>query len=153
MIRLQSFLNVVCYLIVSIQILHQYGDGGKPSAQPDTLPCILDSLDHPMFSIEFLTLKGMMSASPTASTRSCSGAVDDKIDYDALERRGDVDMYSVLEETRMEGRAEGRAEEIIETGHEFGLSDDDILGRLQRKLDVSLEMAQGYLRQFGGQTV
>lgn len=106
-----------------------------------------------MFSIEFLTLKGMMSASPTASTRSCSGAVDDKIDYDALERRGDVDMYSVLEETRMEGRAEGRAEEIIETGHEFGLSDDDILGRLQRKLDVSLEMAQGYLRQFGGQTV
>ncbi len=94
-----------------------------------------------------------MSASPTASTRSCSGAVDDKIDYDALERRGDVDMYSVLEETRMEGRAEGRAEEIIETGHEFGLSDDDILGRLQRKLDVSLEMAQGYLRQFGGQTV
>ena len=153
MIRLQSFLNVVCYLIVSIQILHQYGDGGKPSAQPDTLPCILDSLDHPMFSIEFLTLKGMMSASPTSSTRSCSGAVDDKIDYDALERRGDVDMYSVLEETRMEGRAEGRAEEIIETGHEFGLSDDDILGRLQRKLDVSLEMAQGYLRQFGGQTV
>ena len=144
---------MVCYLIVSIQILHQYGDGGKPSAQPDTLPCILDSLDHPMFSIEFLTLKGMMSASPTASTRSCSGAVDDKIDYDALERRGDVDMYSVLEETRMEGRAEGRAEEIIETGHEFGLSDDDILGRLQRKLDVSLEMAQGYLRQFGGQTV
>ena len=144
---------MVCYLIVSIQILHQYGDGGKPSAQPDTLPCILDSLDHPMFSIEFLTLKGMMSASPTASTRSCSGAVDDKIDYDALERRGDVDMYSVLEETRMEGRAEGRAEEIIETGHEFGLSDDAILGRLQRKLDVSLEMAQGYLRQFGGQMV
>ncbi len=98
-----------------------------------------------------------MSASPTSSARSCSGAVDDKIDYDALERRGDVDMYSVFEETRMEGRSEGRvegrAEEIIETGHEFGLSDDDILGRLQRKLDVSLEMAQGYLRQFGGQTV
>ena len=90
-----------------------------------------------------------MSASPTSSARSCSGAVDDKIDYDALERRGDVDMYSVFEETRIEGRAE----EIIETGHEFGLSDDDILGRLQRKLDVSLEMAQGYLRQFGGQTV
>ncbi len=157
MIRLQSFLNVVCYLIVSIQILHQCGDGGKPSAQPDTLPCILDSLDRPLFSIEFLTLKGMMSASPTSSARSCSGAVDDKIDYDALERRGDVDMYSVFEETRMEGRSEGRvegrAEEIIETGHEFGLSDDDILGRLQRKLDVSLEMAQGYLRQFGGQTV
>ncbi len=58
-------------------------------------------------------------------------------------------MHSVFEETRIEGRAE----EIIETGHEFGLSDDAILGRLQRKLDVSLEMAQGYLRQFGGQMV
>lgn len=44
---------------------------------------------------------------------------------------------------RVEGRIEGRTEEIIETGHEFGLSDEDILGRLQRKLDVSLEMA-GY---------
>lgn len=46
-------------------------------------------------------------------------------------------------------RAEGRAEEIIETGYEFGLSDDDILGRLQRKLGISMEMAQGYLRRFG----
>ena len=35
---------------------------------------------------------------------------------------------------RQAGKIEGRAEEIIETGHEFGLSDDDILGWLQRKL-------------------
>lgn len=39
-------------------------------------------------------------------------------------------MYAVFEESR--------AEEIIETGYEFGLSDDDILGRLQRKLDISI---------------
>ena len=80
---------------------------------------------------------------------AAAGAVDGKSEYGALERRGAADMHSVFEETRIEGRAE----EIIETGHEFGLSDDDILGRLQRKLDVSLEMAQGYLRQFGGQMV
>ena len=88
---------------------------------------------------------------------TAAGAVDNKIDYDALEQRGDVDMYTVFEETRIEGRAEGRkegrAEEIIETGYEFGLSDDDILGRLQRKLDISLEMARAYLTKFGKKTV
>ena len=50
-------------------------------------------------------------------------------------------------------RIEGRAEEIIETGHEFGLSDDDILGRLQRKLDISLEKAQRYLKELDKRTV
>lgn len=84
---------------------------------------------------------------------TAAGAVDNKIDYNALEQKGDVDMHTVFEETRIEGRVEGRAEEIIETGYEFGLSDDDILGRLQRKLDISLEMARAYLRKFGKQTV
>ena len=84
---------------------------------------------------------------------TAAGAVDNKIDYDALEQRGDVDMYTVFEETRIEGREEGRAEEIIETGYEFGLSDDDILRRLQRKLDISLEMARAYLGRFGKKTV
>nr|WP_302594744.1 hypothetical protein [uncultured Acetatifactor sp.] len=50
-------------------------------------------------------------------------------------------------------RIEGRAEEIIETGHEFGLSDDDILGRLQRELDISLEKAQRYLKELDKRTV
>lgn len=92
---------------------------------------------------------------------TAAGAVDNKIDYNALEQKGDIDMHTVFEETRiegrvegrMEGRAEGRAEEIIETGYEFGLSDDDILARLQRKLDISMEMARIYLSKFGKQTV
>ena len=66
-------------------------------------------------------------------------------------------MYTVFEETRIEGRAEGRvegrAEEIIKTGYEFDLSDDDILGRLQKKLNISLETAQQYLRKFGRQAI
>lgn len=82
-----------------------------------------------------------------------AAGADNKIDYNALEQRGDVDMYTVFEETRIEGREEGRAEEIIETGYEFGLSDDDILRRLQRKLDISLEMARAYLGRFGKKTV
>lgn len=83
---------------------------------------------------------------------TAAGAVDNKIDYNALEQKGDLDMYTVFEETRIGGRVEGR-EEIIETGYEFGLSDDDILGRLQRKLDISLEMARAYLARFGKKTV
>ena len=52
-----------------------------------------------------------------------------------------------------EGRNEGRAEEIIETGYEFGLSEQDILERLQKKLSISLQKAQEYLLMFGKRTV
>ena len=57
------------------------------------------------------------------------------------------------QENMEKGKVEGRAEEIIETGFEFGLSETDILGRLQNKLDISLQAAQGYLLRFGKQTV
>ena len=57
------------------------------------------------------------------------------------------------EEGRVEGRSEGRAEEIIETGYEFGLSEQDILERLQKKLSISLQKAQEYLLMFGKRTV
>ena len=39
---------------------------------------------------------------------TAAGAVGNKNDYDALEQRGDVDIYTVFEETRIEGREEGR---------------------------------------------
>ena len=62
-------------------------------------------------------------------------------------------MCTVFEETRKEGMVDGRAEEIIETGYEFGLSKDDILARLQNKLNIPMEKAQEYLSIFGQQTV
>jgi hypothetical protein len=43
----------------------------------------------------------------------------------------------------------GKAEGIIEMGQELGWTDDAILERLQKKLDVSLETAAGYLKQYG----
>lgn len=58
-----------------------------------------------------------------------------------------------MERGMEKGKAEGRAEGIIETGFEFGLSEQDILERLQNKLDISLQMAQEYLLRFGKQTV
>ncbi len=60
---------------------------------------------------------------------------------------------SILEEGRIEGRIEGRAEEIIESGYDFGMSEQDILARLQKKLQITLEEAERYLETFGKQPV
>ena len=79
------------------------------------------------------------------------------MDHNMMEKKGDADMCTVFEETRKEGvaqgLAEGEAKGIIETGYEFGLSEDDILTRLQKKLNISLQKAQEYLSMFGKQTV
>ena len=78
-----------------------------------------------------------------------AGAASCKIDYNMVEKKGEADMCTIFEETRLEGQAE----EIVEMGYEFGLSEDDILSRLQKKLDISLQKAQEYLVMFGKQTV
>ncbi len=49
------------------------------------------------------------------------------------------------------GRAEGKAEEIIKMGQEFGLDDAAILKRLQERIGLSLETAAAYLEQYGKQ--
>lgn len=89
-----------------------------------------------------------------------AGATNMKLDYNALER-GSGNMCTLFDEIAKEGREEGKAEglingraaEIVEMGHEFGLSEKDILSRLQNKLNVSLQMAQEYLEMFGKQMV
>lgn len=79
------------------------------------------------------------------------------------------DMCNAFEDMRQEGYDEGiergiekgieqgivtgKAEGIIETGLDVGLSEQDILERLQRKLDISLQKAQEYFFQFNKQTV
>lgn len=86
-----------------------------------------------------------------------AGATNCKIDYNAFGRKENADMWTIFEETRAEGRAEGKtegkAEGIIETGLELGLSETDILERLQCKLQVSMETAKEYLKEFGRQPV
>ncbi|MBQ6845326.1 MAG: hypothetical protein IJO60_11920 [Agathobacter sp.] len=62
-------------------------------------------------------------------------------------------MCTVFDEIARESEVKGRAFGIIETGLEFGLSESDILSRLQKKLDVSLQVAQEYLAMFDKQTV
>ena len=58
-----------------------------------------------------------------------------------------------IAEGRSLGITEGEAKGIIETGCEFGISKEDILSRLQKKLNVSMEQAQEYFSIFGKQTV
>lgn len=85
-----------------------------------------------------------------------AGATNSKIDYNAF-AEGDGDMCTLFEEISKEsearGKLEGRATEIVEAGYEFGLSETDILERLQNKLDISLQMAQEYLKMFGKKTI
>ena len=81
-----------------------------------------------------------------------AGATNTKLDYNSL-AKGDGRMCTVFDQIAREGEVKGRAIEIIETGLEFGLSESDILSRLQKKLDVSLQVAQEYLAMFGKQTV
>lgn len=42
-----------------------------------------------------------------------AGATNCRIDYNALDRKGETDMCTVFEETWAEGRAEGRAEGVL----------------------------------------
>lgn len=78
-----------------------------------------------------------------------AGAANCKIDYNALSQKEDIDMCTLFDEIAKENEAKG----IIETGFEFGLSESDIVERLQRKLNISLQTAQEYLDIFGKQTV
>ena len=68
---------------------------------------------------------------------------------DTLTAKGDVSVSTLFDEIAKEGKAEG----IIETGYDFGLSENDILQRLQDKMKISLQQAQEYLEMFGKQTV
>jgi hypothetical protein len=87
-----------------------------------------------------------------------AGVTNTKIDYSVFGKE-DGDMCTLFEEIAREskeegkaqGKAEGKAEGIIELGYDFGLSENDILERLQVKLNVSRQQAQQYLKMFGKQ--
>lgn len=65
----------------------------------------------------------------------------------------ETESEKLIRKGREAGKAEGKAEEIIEMGQEFGLDDAAILKRLQEKIGVSLETAVAYLERYGKQLV
>ena len=67
---------------------------------------------------------------------------------------GDLKKFSFIDKEGKEIKcykweAEGEAKGIIETGYEFGISEEEILARLQKKLNISLAEAQEYVKKFG----
>ena len=82
-----------------------------------------------------------------------AGATNCRIDYNALSRKGDLDMCTLFDEIAKENETKGEAKGIVETGFDYGLSENDILERLQKKLNLSLQMAQEYIKMFGKQTM
>ena len=62
--------------------------------------------------------------------------------FEEIEARGEI-----------RGEAKGGAKQIIEMGLEFGLSENDILDRMQAKLNITLEEAREYMEMLGRQTV
>lgn len=77
-----------------------------------------------------------------------AGVTNSKINYNAFEK-GDDNMCTLFEEIAKEGEAKG----IVETGCEFGLSENDIVEKLQNKLNISSQIAQEYLNIFGRKTI
>ena len=61
-------------------------------------------------------------------------------------------MCTLFDEIAKENEAKGEAKGIIETGLEFGIPEHDILERLQKKLNLSLQTAQEYIKMYGKQT-
>ncbi len=75
------------------------------------------------------------------------------IDVEKIEKKGDVAMCTLFEEIEARGEAKGGAKQIIEMGLDFGLSENDILDRMQAKLNIKPEEAREYMEMFGKQTV
>ena len=58
-------------------------------------------------------------------------------------------MCTLFDEIAKENEARGEAKGIVEAGLDFGLSENDILERLQKKLNLSVETAREYIKIFG----
>ena len=86
--------------------------------------------------------------------KTVAGATGNNVDYDAIgqEKGGNV-MNALFDSIEAKGEVKGRAMEIVETGIEFKIPENEIIKRLQSKLNLSLQTAQEYFEMFGKQTV
>ena len=97
-----------------------------------------------------------------------AGAANCKLDYNALAWKGDADMCTVFEETRMEGilegkiqgkiegkiegkaegKIEGKIEAIIKMLRKYKESDEKIISELMEELEISVIEAKDYLEKY-----
>lgn len=96
---------------------------------------------------ELLDIKGFVN---TIITHITNGSESEERLVNVM---GGTVIETESERLRREGRAEGKAEEIIEMGQEFGLDDAAILTKLQEKIGLSIEKAVDYLEKYRKQLV
>ena len=77
-----------------------------------------------------------------------AGAANCKLNYNEQNRKGDSDMWTVFEETRIEGEIEGEIKGIIKTLKKYQESDDSILEELMLEFDISKDKAKEYLNKY-----
>lgn len=58
----------------------------------------------------------------------------------------------IARESEAIGEVRGEVRGIIETGYDYKIPENDILKRLQNKLNISMKQAQEYLDMFKKQT-
>lgn len=58
----------------------------------------------------------------------------------------------IARESETIGEVRGEVRGIIETGYDYKIPENDILKRLQNKLNISMKQAQEYLDMFKKQT-
>lgn len=99
---------------------------------------------------ELIDLKGFVN---TIITHITNGNKNEERLVNIMGGTVETESEKLIRKGREAGKADGKAEEIIEMGQEFGLDDADILKRLQEKIGVSLETAVAYLERYGKQLV
>lgn len=81
-----------------------------------------------------------------------AGVANSGIEESFFTKGGGTGMYAAFEEVWQEGEKKGiekgKAAEIVESGFEFELSEENIMERLQRKLGLSAQEATQYFQQF-----
>lgn len=75
-----------------------------------------------------------------------AGAVNCKIDYNALDRKGDADMCTVFEEIAKESENIGEIRGTIKTYKELDIPEDVILEKIKVKFDLSEQDAEEYMQ-------
>jgi hypothetical protein len=71
-------------------------------------------------------------------------AATSKVNLNEYEKEEDATVCKLWDEVR----EDGRAEEIVSMGVDFGLSKEEIVARLQKKLQIELQQAEEYYNMY-----
>jgi hypothetical protein len=71
-------------------------------------------------------------------------ATTSRVNLKEYEKEADAIVCNLWDEVRAEGKEEGRAEEIVSMGKDFDLPKEEIIAKLQEKLQIEVQQAEEY---------